>query len=67
MPRYARSRWGSAAPTRKWMAATVIALGTIGTAWAQAGDWNQTLTVAAIGLVVQRATAYLIPNSTEEP
>jgi hypothetical protein len=56
-----RSSWGWA-PTRKWWTATIIALGTVGTAWAEAGDWNQTLTVAAIGILVQRATAYIVPN-----
>lgn len=54
-------------PTRKWWAATVVALGTLGTAFAEAGEWNATLTVAAIGLVVQRATAYLVPNEQESP
>jgi hypothetical protein len=53
-------------PSRKWFVATVIAAGTVATAWAEAGDWNQTLTVAAIGLVVQRATAWAVPNESEE-
>lgn len=52
-------------PSRKWWAATVVAFGTLGTAWAESGDWNQTLTVAAIGLAVQRATAYLVPNKED--
>lgn len=52
-------------PSRKWLVATVVAVGTVATAWAEAGDWNQTLTVAAIGLAVQRATAYLVPNGEE--
>lgn len=54
------------APTRKWWAATVIAAGTIGTDWAVTGHWSQTLTIAAVGLVVQRATAYLVPNAPDQ-
>lgn len=50
-------------PSRKWFAATVVALGALATAWAQAGEWSSTLTVMAIGIVVQAATSYLLPNA----
>lgn len=49
-------------PTRKWWAATVVAVGALGTAFAEAGEWSSTLSVMAIGLVVQRSTAWLVPN-----
>jgi hypothetical protein len=52
-------------PTRKWFAATVVGLAGLGTAWAEAGDWNSTLTVTAIGLAAQRLIAYLVPNDKE--
>jgi hypothetical protein len=54
------------AASRKWWAATVIGAGTIGTDWAVTGHWSQTLTIAAIGLVVQRATAYILPNASDQ-
>jgi hypothetical protein len=50
-------------PSRKWFAATIVALGTVGTAWAEAGEWSSTLTILAIGVVVGRATAWLVPNN----
>lgn len=53
------------APSRKWWAATVVGAGTVGTAWAEAGEWSQTLTIAAIGFAVQRAVAWLVPNGDE--
>jgi hypothetical protein len=49
-------------PTRKWLAATIVAAGTVATAIAQSG-FSETTTVAIIGLVVQRAVAYLVPNA----
>ena len=52
------------APSRKWWAATFVAAGTVGTDWAVTGHWTQTLTIAAVGLVVQRAVAWLTPNET---
>jgi hypothetical protein len=58
-----RSSWG--APSRKWWTATVVGLGTVGTAWAEADHWSKALTVTAVGLGVQRATAWLVPNANE--
>lgn len=52
-------------PSRKWWAATVVALGTIATAAAQAGEWSSTLTVLTVGVVVGRATAWLVPNKED--
>lgn len=60
-----RSSWG-AAPSRKWVASLVVALGALATAWAQAGEWSSALTVMAIGVGVQAATAYLLPNAPDE-
>jgi hypothetical protein len=54
------------APSRKWIAATIVAAGALGTAFAQAGEWSSTLTVMAIGLVVERATAYLVSNKEDD-
>jgi hypothetical protein len=53
------SKW---MPTRKWFAATILAAGTVATAIAQSG-FSETTMVAIIGLVVQRAAAYLVPNA----
>ena len=66
MSPYSKGASLSALPTRKWWAATVVAAGTVGTDWALAGHWSRTLSVAAVGLVVQRAVAYLIPNKEDE-
>jgi hypothetical protein len=54
-------------PTRKWFAATVVALGTIATAVIQAGGFDTTTEIALVGLVVQRVVAYLVPNDSEGP
>ena len=51
-------------PTRKWWAATVVGAGTVATDWAVTGHWSQALTIAAVGLGVQRATSYLVPNES---
>ena len=54
------------APSRKWFSALVIALGALAAAWAQADwEWTSTLSVMAIGIVVQAATSYLVPNAEE--
>jgi hypothetical protein len=60
-----RSYGKAAVPSRKWFAATVIGLGTIGVDWATAGHWTQTLSIAAIGFGVQRCVAYFLPNTKE--
>lgn len=49
-------------PTRKWWAALVTALGALATMVVTTGGWDQEETVAAIGIVVARAVAYLVPN-----
>jgi hypothetical protein len=54
------------APSRKWVASVVVAVGALATAWAQAGEWSSALTVMAIGVGVQAATAYLLPNAPDE-
>jgi hypothetical protein len=61
-----RSSWGRRQiPTRKWAVATVIGAGALATAWAEAGEWSSTLTVTAVGFVVQRLVAWLVPNNKE--
>lgn len=52
----------SASPTRKWWAATILAIGGLLTTWAAAGEWTTALTGALITLVTQRIVAYLVPN-----
>lgn len=53
------TRW----PTRKWWAATILAVAGILTTWAGAGwEWTDALSGATITLVAQRIVAYLIPN-----
>ena len=49
-------------PTRKWWAATVIALGAIATLWVTKGAFDRDVAIAAIAAVVQAATSYLVPN-----
>jgi hypothetical protein len=49
-------------PTRKWWAATVVALGAIATLWVTTGAFDRDVAIAVIGAVVQAATTYLVPN-----
>jgi hypothetical protein len=49
-------------PTRKWWAATVIALGAIATLWVTKGAFDRDVAIAAIAAVVQAVTSYLVPN-----
>jgi|tagenome__1003787_1003787.scaffolds.fasta_scaffold20832462_1 hypothetical protein len=49
-------------PTRKWWAATVIALGAIATLWVTKGELDKDVMLAAIGVIVQAITTYLVPN-----
>jgi len=49
-------------PTRKWWAATVIALGAIATLWVTKGAFDRDVAIALIAAVVQAATSYLVPN-----
>lgn len=53
-------------PSRKWLAARVIALTGLATMWATTGAWDQEETIAAITIVSGAATAYLLPNKDEE-
>lgn len=54
------------APSKKWWAARVVALGTLATAFFEAGSqWSSTLSILATGIVVAGATAYLVPNGEE--
>lgn len=57
------------APTRKWVAARIIALSALLTMWATTGSWDTEETVALIGLLTEAAVAYLTPNqpTTDEP
>lgn len=48
-------------PTRKWWAATVTGIGTEIIAVIEAG-WNEATQIALVGLIVQRAVAWLVPN-----
>jgi hypothetical protein len=48
-------------PTNKWLAATVIAAGTLVTAILQTG-WDTPTQIALVGFLVERTVAYLLPN-----
>jgi hypothetical protein len=63
MTKRRRATKRSLAPTRKWWAATVTALA----GWAIAfvnvhGHWTETIIIAGVTLVSQRAIAWLVPN-----
>lgn len=51
------------APSRKWMAARITAVSAFFIAWIEAGEWNTTLGVMAVGIVSESAIAYLTPNA----
>ena len=50
------------APSRKWLAARVTAVGAMLVGWAEAGEWSTTLTIMAIGIVTEGIVSYLVPN-----
>jgi len=58
-PAAAKKSW---LPTRKWWAATVVALGAIATMWVTKGAFDRDVAIAAIAAVVQAATTYIVPN-----
>ncbi len=49
-------------PTRKWFASQVATAAGLGIAAVQAGGWNDTLSITAIGWAAAAITAYLVPN-----
>ena len=51
-------------PSRKWWAATVTGIGTEVIAVIDT-SWNKATQIALVGLVVQRAVAYLVPNESK--
>lgn len=53
-------------PSRKWMVAQITALGALATMYVTTGSWDQEESVALIGLLVQAASTYLIPNAPEK-
>ncbi len=52
----------SGMPTRKWVAATVIAVGGLLTTWVATGQWTRELSGVAVTLLTQRIVAYIVPN-----
>lgn len=48
-------------PTRKWIAAQIVAIAGIATSWVESG-WDQTETKLCIAVAVQAAVTYLLPN-----
>ena len=52
-----------AVPTNKWIVTQITALAALITAWVTAGQWDKTLTVAAIGVITQAIVGYLCPNT----
>lgn len=50
------------APTRKWIAATITALGAVTVLWLQAGSMTVEVRIALVGVIVQAMVAYLVPN-----
>jgi hypothetical protein len=50
-------------PTRKWWAATIVAIGGFLSTFASQGwHWSPVFAGAALTLVTQRVVAYLVPN-----
>lgn len=49
-------------PTRKWWAATVVAIGAIATLWVTKGEFDRDVMLATIGAIVQAIATYLVPN-----
>jgi hypothetical protein len=52
-------------PSRKWYAAQVVALGALATSAVESG-WDATEWKLLIGIAVQAAVTYLLPNDTPE-
>lgn len=50
------------APSRKWLARTIIALGTVATMYFTSGTWDAEESIALVGVIVGASTAYLLPN-----
>lgn len=48
-------------PTRKWIAAQVVALGAVLTSWVESG-WDDTESKLLVGIFVQAAVTYLVSN-----
>ena len=53
-------------PSRKWAAARITAVTAFTIAWIEAGTWNTTLAVMAVGIISEAAIAYLTPNTPTE-
>jgi hypothetical protein len=55
-------------PTNKWWAATLTAVATVFTSWLVSPDqnWTRVHTALLIGILVQRAVAWLVPNKEDE-
>lgn len=53
----------SALPTRKWWAARIAAIGTLLVMYVTAGEFTTEVIVALIGLFVEAAVSYLVPNA----
>lgn len=49
-------------PTRKWVAARIVALAGIATMWATTSGWDVEETIALIALLSEAGTSYLLPN-----
>jgi hypothetical protein len=57
------SSWGNWEPTKKWWAATVVAIGGFFATLASTGwHWTPVMSGAAITIVTQRVVAYITPN-----
>ncbi|SDL95043.1 hypothetical protein [Nonomuraea jiangxiensis] len=49
-------------PTRKWWSMLVVAVGALAVNWINTGQFTKEIAIALVGLLVQAATTYLIPN-----
>lgn len=49
-------------PTRKWVAARIIAIGALAAMAITAGGVSTEFWVALVGLIVEGAVSYLLPN-----
>lgn len=54
------------APTRKWIARTVVAIAGLLTTWASTGTWDKEETIMAITIGTAALVSYLVPNGSDD-
>lgn len=53
------------APSRKWIARTIVALGGLAIMALTTGSWDAEESIALVTLIVGAATSYLLPNADD--